>query len=99
MFHLTDRELALLGEATRKETLALVGWMALANAFGNVCEHPVNFGEELPGSRAASWVGSLSRVAQRRESAGKRKYRQDVVSNRKRKVKARKASCGLATGR
>lgn len=99
MFHLSDRQLSLLGEATREETLALVGWMALANAFGNVTDHAVNYGEELPGRRAVNWVGSLSRVARLRGGASKSAHRQQVLSNSRRRVRVRYASDRLATGR
>lgn len=97
--HLDDRQLALLGEATRQETLALVGWMALANAFGTVTDHSVRYGEELPSRRAVSWVGSLSRVARLREAAGKAVYRQQVLANRRRKIRVRRENGRLATGK
>ena len=98
MFHLADRQLALLGMPTRNQTLALVGWMALTNAFGTVTDHSVRYGEELPDSLAASWAGGLSRVARVRDGAGKAAARQQVLSNRRRKVRVRRQEGRLATG-
>jgi len=75
MFHLSDRELRLLGQPTRNETLALVGWMSVTNLFGDIgatgrfvphggIRQPtptrVELSKyELPPALAAQWIGGL----------------------------------------
>lgn len=96
--HLSDRQLALLNLPTRKETAALVGWMALANAFGNVTESPVNYGEEIVSRRVREWVGGLSTNCGIRRKKDLRP-KQDVLNNQRRKVRVRTSCNELATGR
>ena len=93
--HLSDRELHLLGEPTRHETLALIGWMSLNNIFGLTTYH-TSRGNELPPDYVAHWVGCLRGVI----SCDKvnRAPEQDVVPDSRRKVVARTAKFGLATG-
>lgn len=99
MFHLSDRELFLLGEPTRQQTLHVVGWMVLANAFGQVCDEPVNYGEELPSRTFRNWVGSLSVTAKRRDKRRFRAATQSIPANRRRRVRVRKTRHELATGK
>lgn len=92
----SDRQLSLLGKPTKEQTLALVGWLALSNAFGPVAADISFDGHGLP-THATRWVGELMAVAGR----GHRKpiaQTQQTIPNRRRKVKARKNKVGLATG-
>lgn len=94
---LTDRELTLLGEPTRAEVAHLVGWMALANAFGEVSADPICRSERLSFTEYR-WVGMIARHAKVRDAqARKLAARQDVPGNRKRKVVARRSKMGLVT--
>lgn len=99
MFHLSDRELSLLGEPTRNQTLALVGWMVLANAFGEISDGAIDRYEQKPSATAERWIGGLSRSAQIRPRQEKKNRRtQDVMKNRRRKVRVRATAGALATG-
>lgn len=101
MFHLSDRELHLLGQPTRNETLALVGWMSLNNIFGPVTDSVCGV-DELPDEREAQWIGGLSGITGFRGAKGDqhRKQRQRVLPNRRRRVRATAAANGgLSTGK
>jgi hypothetical protein len=95
--HLSDRQLALLGHPTRKETLALVGWMSVAGLLGPTVTDPVGVSERLPPKHAAYWIGGLGKVASRRCGSDNRKYRQDVPGNRTRQVRVHKGKGALAS--
>lgn len=92
----TRRDLKLLGGPNKDQTLALVGWLALCNAFGRVTTDDVAFSRDGLPTYATRWVGAIMACAGRghREMTGDR---QDVVGNRKRIVKARKSAIGLTT--
>jgi hypothetical protein len=92
----TKREMRLLGNPSKEETLALVGWLTLMNAFGDVVTDTRFTARELP-PFALRWAGDLMTAAGRGHVQSSKAPRQQVVSNRKRKVKVRKG--GLATGR
>jgi hypothetical protein len=98
MSHLSERQRCLLGYPSREETLALVGWMALANMFGEVCADEVPLTESLPSQSAARWIGDLGFAAglRGRRSSDVRRHRQDVPKNRVRQVRARKRVGALA---
>lgn len=98
--HLSDRELALLGQPTRSEVLSLVGWMALANAFGPLCsDGPTDTREPLPSRTARYWIGGISQSARiKRVQLGKNTG-QNVLANKRRKVRVRVGNGELATGR
>lgn len=95
MFHLSDRELYLLGQPTRNETLALVGWMALNNIFGFTTSH-VCGSRELPPAHVAHWVGCLRGL--KGSDKVNRAAEQNVLPNERRKVLVRRAHGQLATG-
>lgn len=100
MFHLSDRELHLLGQPTRNETLALVGWMSLNNIFGPVTTS-VCAPNELPSEQVSHWIGGLTGVTGFRGSKGNqhRKKRQRVLPNQRRTIRASAATNGgLSTG-
>lgn len=86
----------LLGRPSKQQTLALVGWLALCDAFGQVTsEHVPIHAKGLPPD-ATRWIGELMALAGR----GHRNMtadKQQVVSNGKRRVKARKSPQGLTT--
>lgn len=97
MMHLPERDRALLGYPTRQETLALVGWMALANMFGEVSRDEVSLREPLPPQSAAYWIGDISKVVARRAAiSSPSSYRQSVPANRVRQVRVTKAVGALA---
>lgn len=86
----TSRDLVLLGYPTKEQTLALVGWLALCNAFGRVTADDPEFRCEALPLEATHWVGSIMAVSGR----GHRNMtaeRQNTVADRKRKVAARRA--------
>ena len=89
MFHLSDRELHLLGEATRNETLALVGWMVLSNLLGKVVDHELDHLDPLPPMRVCRWIGSLNKATGFRGDQFRRALNQNVVPNSKRNVRVR----------
>lgn len=93
----SDRQLVLLGKPSKEQTLALVGWLALSNAFGTVAE---DIGHEKSGlpAHATRWVGELMALTGRARPAH-RAQQQATPRNRRRTVKARKNTSGLATGR
>lgn len=94
---LTDRELTLLGQPTRAQVAHLVGWMALANAFGDVSADPICSGERLSHTEMR-WIKGIARkagVSTLREHKGV--DRQQISGNRKRKVTARRSRMGLVT--
>jgi hypothetical protein len=100
VFHLSDRELFLLGQPTRTQTLELVGWMSLNNIFGHVTDS-VCRGDELPSEQTAQWIGGLTGVTGYRGAKGDqhRKKRQRVLPNGRRRVRATVATNGgLSTG-
>lgn len=94
--HVEDRQLPLLGLPSREQSLALVGWLALANAFGPVTVEDTLDWSELP-TDLTPLVSALMAGVHR----GRRKTyaaEQRVIRNRKRRVKARKSKHGLTTG-
>lgn len=93
--HVTRRELAMMDGLTRQETLALVGWMALANAFGEVSEGGLSDGERIP-KRAQYQLGVLMRKIGRPTIRFKTASQQ-TPSNFKRQVRARTSQFGLTT--
>lgn len=99
MFHLSDRELHLLGQPTRQQTAALVGWMALNNIFGTVTSHVCDAGE-LPTAREAQWIGGLSGITGFRGAKGSqhKAKKQRVLPDRRRRVRVTNAKFGLSTG-
>ena len=100
MFHLSDRELYLLGQPTRNQTAALVGWMSLNNIFGSVSNH-VCGSDELPTAQEAQWIGGLSGIIgfRGRKHDQHKKKKQRVLPNRRRKIRAtHSTNGGLATG-
>lgn len=98
MFHLSDRELYLLGQPTRNQTAALIGWMSLNNIFGSVTSH-VCESNELPTAQEAQWIGGLSGITGFRGPKKRRAKRQDVLPNGRRKIRATKpTNGGLSTG-
>lgn len=93
--NISERDLALLGYPNKEQVLALVGWLALCNAFGDVA-HDVDFRREDLPVEATRWVGSIMAVAGR----GHRNMtaeRQVLVPNRKRRVVARSTRSGGLT--
>jgi hypothetical protein len=98
MSHLSQRQLCLLGYPSREETLALVGWMALSNMFGEGCADEVALTEKLPSQSASRWIGDISMVAglRGRRSSDVRRHSQDVPKDRVRQVRARKRVGALA---
>ena len=100
MFHLSDRELFLLGQPTRNQTLELVGWMSLNNIFGHVTD-TVCGSDELPSEQTAQWIGGLTGVTGYRGAKGDqhKHKRQRLLPNRRRRVRATVATNGgLSTG-
>ena len=100
MFHLSDRELHLLGQPTRNETVALVGWMSLNNIFGPVTDS-VCGSNELPSEQVAQWIGGLTGVTGFRGAKGDqhKQKRQRMLPNRRRTIRATAATNGgLSTG-
>lgn len=92
----TERDLRLLGYPSKDQTLALVGWLALCNAFGKVTTEDIPIrGEGMP-VEATRWIGQIMAAAGR----GHRNMTaetQTVVVNRKRKVAVRSNRVGLTT--
>jgi len=96
MFHLDERQLLLLGEPTKQQTLDLVAWLALSNAFGKVCsdvDHRDMCG--LP-PQASRWINQLMAATGRVRKKVPADRR--VLSNRKRQVRVRRGRGELATG-
>lgn len=89
----------LAGEPSKEQTLALVGWLAMANAFGPITADDVDLrGHGLP-PHATYWVGQLMALTGR---GHRRRYPtdQNVISNRRRRVRARRPhDGGLVTGK
>ena len=100
MFHLSDRELHLLGQPTRAQTVELVGWMVLNNIFGSITSHVCDV-NDLPSRQAAQWIGGLSGITGYRGYKGSqhRAKRQNLLPNHRRRVRATTAKFGLSTGR
>lgn len=98
----TERDLKLLGYPTKEETLALVGWLALCNAFGQVTAEDYEYlrrglrGNGLP-AYVNRWVGEIMATTGRRGHRKMTNPIQDTVGNRKRKVVARRSRVGLTT--
>lgn len=114
MFHLSDRELHLLGQPTRSETVALVGWMAVTNLFGDVgANGPFvpNGGSrqptptlvelskhELPPAQVAQWIGGLRGLSGKAREVTPES--QQVLPNELRRIRATAATNGgLSTGK
>lgn len=75
----------------REETLALVGWLTLCNAFGPVVRGEVRFHpRELPSPIARRWVGYLMSVARGKPS--RRQRVQTVIPDRRRRPKVRRGA-------
>lgn len=96
----TNHDLKLLGYATKEQTLALVGWLALCNAFGQVTtEDKEQLRQNLRGrglpAHANPWVGEIMAASGIRGHVEMNRTTQDAVSNRKRKVVARRSREGL----
>ena len=98
MFHLSDRELHLLGQPTRPQTVELVGWMVLNNILGTITSHVCDV-EELPSRQAAQWIGGLTGMIGFRGPKTQRAKRQHVLANERRKVRVRSSRHSLATGK
>lgn len=98
MFHLSDRELHLLGQPTRRQTVELVGWMVLNNIFGSVTSDVCDV-EELPSRQAAQWIGGLTGMIGFRGPKKQRAKRQHLLPNERRKVRVRSGGYALATGK
>lgn len=91
-----QHDLRLLGYPSKEQTLALVGWLALCNAFGKVTDDDVPIRRDGLPLEAARWIGQIMAAAGR----GHREMTapvQTIVGNRKRKVAARKSKTGLTT--
>lgn len=99
MFHLSDRELYLLGEATRKQTAEIVGWMVLANLLGKTVVDDIDCYEQLPTMQFCRWVGSLNKLTSYRGDKVRKARRQDVVPDSRRVVRARYDKNQLTTGK
>ena len=98
MFHLSDRELHLLGQPTRSQTVELVGWMVLNNIFGITTSHVCDV-DELPSRQAAQWIGGLTGITGFRGPKKQRAKRQQLLPNERRRVRARSSQYSLATGK
>lgn len=96
MFHLDNRQLVLLGEPTKRQTLDLVAWLALSNAFGRVTEDMSCADVRGLPPQASRWINELMSAAGRKRKTVPADRR--VLANRKRKVRVRKGRGELATG-
>lgn len=93
---LTNRDHCLTGYPTKEETLALVGWLAMCNAFGKVTTDDVELKCESLPTEATHWIGSIMASAGRGHRSMKA-AKQTTISNRKRKVAVRRSRSGLTT--
>lgn len=92
----TERDLRLLGYPSKEQTLALVAYLSLCNAFGKVTTEEMPTRHERLPIEATRWVGQIMAVAGRGHRA-MTAQEQTVVADRKRKVAVRRSRDGLTT--
>lgn len=83
MSHLGNTE--LFGEPSKQEWLAIVAWMSLCNAFGQVSEEVLYYGEPGLTKQQMKMVIKLAQAAKIRTHKFN-PHRQTILPNRKRKV-------------
>lgn len=77
-----------MDRVNRQEVLAMVGYLTLCNAFGDVCDLDLKT-DDLP-LRAKRIIGSIM-AATGRPAVIRNAPRQDVIVNRRRRVRVRTA--------